>query len=140
MFRYETRTDLMIARNAMEFIAGVSIPTSGSEQQREAKFSGKHAPHLMFLMDEADAVPDEVYRGIESCMSGGNTRLLCMFNPRTPSGAVYRMIRDGKAHVVKLIRLRASERPHGRGCHPRRGRPTHHNPAHQRVGPAARRQ
>ncbi len=102
MFRYETRTDLMIARNPMEFIAGVSIPTSGSEQQREAKFSGKHAPHLMFLLDEADAIPDEVFRGIESCMSGGNTRLLCMFNPRTPSGAVYRMIRDGKAHVVKL--------------------------------------
>lgn len=97
--RYETRTDLMIARNPMEFICGVSIPTSGSEQQREAKFSGKHAPHLMFILDEADAVPDEVYRGIESYMSGGNTRLLCMFNPRTPSGAAYRMIRDGKAHV-----------------------------------------
>ena len=69
MFRYETRTDLMIARNPMEFICGVSIPTSGSEQQREAKFSGKHAPHLMFILDEADAIPDEVFRGIESCMS-----------------------------------------------------------------------
>ncbi len=53
-------------------------------------------------MDEADAVPDEVFKGIESCMSGGNARLLCMFNPRQEQGEVYRMIRDGRANVARL--------------------------------------
>jgi hypothetical protein len=84
------------------FIAGVTIPTSGTEQQREAKFSGKHAPNLFFIVDEGDAVPDEVYRGIDACMSGGNARLLIMFNPRNESGPVYRMERDRLANVITL--------------------------------------
>jgi hypothetical protein len=75
---------------------------SGTEAQREAKFSGKHAPHLLFIVDEGDAVPDEVYRGIESCMTGGHARLLVMFNPRAELGEVYRMERDGRANVVQL--------------------------------------
>lgn len=84
------------------FISGVTIPSSGTEAQREAKFSGKHAPYLLFIIDEGDAVPDEVYRGIESCMSGGHARLLVMFNPRNQSGEVHRMERDRRANVVKL--------------------------------------
>ena len=71
-------------------------------EQREAKFSGKHAPHLFFVCDEGDAIPFEVYRAIESCISGGHARLLIMFNPRHESGAVYRMIRDDRANVVHL--------------------------------------
>jgi hypothetical protein len=35
-------------------------------------------------------------------MSGGVARLLIMFNPRGQTGAPYRMIRDGRANVVKL--------------------------------------
>ena len=65
--------------------------------------SGKHAPYLLFIVDEGDAVPDEVYRGIESCMSGGiMARLLVMFNPRAEMGAVYRMERDKKAKIISL--------------------------------------
>ncbi|MGV0974497.1 MAG: hypothetical protein ACOYBO_01060 [Azonexus sp.] len=83
------------------WLTGVAIPTSGTSAQREAKFSGKHAPYLLFIVDEADAVPDEVYRGIESCMSGGHVRLLVLFNPREQSGPVYRMIKSG-AHTIEL--------------------------------------
>lgn len=83
------------------WLTGVAIPTSGTSAQREAKFSGKHAPHMLFIVDEADAVPDEVYRGIESCMSGGHVRLLVLFNPREQSGPVYRMIKAG-AHLIEL--------------------------------------
>lgn len=87
------------------FIKGVTIPSTGGEKEREAKFSGKHAPYMMFVLDEADAVPDPVYKGIESCISGGFTRVLCMFNPRHESGEVYRWIRDGRANVVHLSAL-----------------------------------
>jgi hypothetical protein len=83
----------------------VTIPSSGTAAQREAKFSGKHAPHLLFILDEGDAIPDEVYRGIESCMSGGYARLLVMFNPRAEIGEAYRMERDGRANVVSLSAL-----------------------------------
>jgi len=93
---------LHIERNAKEFITGVRIPASGSPKQREAKFSGKHAPYLLFVVDEGDAVPPEVYQGIEACMSGGHTRLLIMFNPRQPLGRAYQMQREGIANVVHL--------------------------------------
>jgi hypothetical protein len=102
LFGGDTLTNLHIARSPQTFLTGVTVPMSGTEAQREAKFSGKHAPHLLFILDEADAVPDEVFKGIESCMSGGHARLLCMFNPRAEVGPVYRMERDGRAKVVQL--------------------------------------
>lgn len=102
LFERDTVKNLHVSRSAQSFLTGVTIPTSGSEAQREAKFSGKHAPFLLFIVDEGDAVPDEVYRGIESCMSGGHARLLIMLNPRAEAGEVYRMSRDRKAKVVSL--------------------------------------
>jgi hypothetical protein len=113
--------NLHISRGAQTFLTGVTIPSSGSEAQREAKFSGKHSPHILFIIDEGDAVPDEVYKGIESCMSGGHARLLIMFNPRAEAGAPYRMERDGRANVVHLsafnhpnVRAGQDENPRGR--------------------------
>ena len=102
IFADDTLTSLNIARSKNEFITGVTIPMSGSSEQREARFSGKHAPHLLFIIDEGDAVPEEVYRGIESCMSGGHIRLLIMFNPRAKSGSVYRKEQSREGHVVHL--------------------------------------
>lgn len=67
--------------------------------------SGKHSPHLFFVGDEADAVPEPVYSGIESCMSGGHARLLLMFNPRKPVGPVYLRIQNNQANVVHLSAL-----------------------------------
>jgi len=96
---------LDIGENADSFIAGVSIPTSGSKEEREAKFSGKHAPHMLFIVDEGDAVPNEVYDGIESCLSGGVARLLIMFNPRAPVGPVYFKEKYNLANVVHLSAL-----------------------------------
>jgi hypothetical protein len=102
LFRLDDSKILHISKSAQSFLTGVTIPMSGTEAQREAKFSGKHAPYLLFIVDEGDAVPDSVYRGIESCMSGGHARLLVMFNPRTEAGEAYRMERDGRANVVQL--------------------------------------
>ncbi len=104
MFENDTITSLHIQSedNPKSFIDGVTIPMAGSEEQREAKFSGMHAPNLFFVLDEGDAIPDEIYRAIESCMSGGFARLLVMFNPKRRLGAVYRMIRDGRCAVVSM--------------------------------------
>lgn len=96
---------LRVQRDAEWWLVGRAIPGNGTEKEREAKFSGVHAPYLLFVVDEGDAVPDEVYQGIESCMSGGFVRLLVLFNPRAPRGPVYRMIQSGQAHVVTLDAL-----------------------------------
>ncbi|HDO36675.1 MAG TPA: hypothetical protein ENH07_10345 [Nitrospirae bacterium] len=103
LFENHIKTSLDIRRGPEDFLTGVTIPSSGTAEERESKFSGKHQKHLLFVLDEGDAIPDDVYRGIESCMSGGvKIRLLIMFNPRQASGAVFRMIRDHEAHVVHL--------------------------------------
>lgn len=93
---------LNIQQSPRHFLTGVTIPSSGDPKTKEAKFSGKHSPYLMFIFDEGDAIPDEVYAGRESCTSGGKFRTLIMLNPRQQKGAVYRMIRDGHANVVHL--------------------------------------
>jgi hypothetical protein len=105
IFKNDKQMVLEVSRSAKSFLVGVTIPTSGTETQREAKFSGKHAPYLLFLVDEGDAVPDEVYKGIESCISGGHVRVLIMFNPRAEGGAVHRLERDHKANIVHLSAL-----------------------------------
>jgi len=91
-----------IRRHDESFMTAVAIPITGDSHERESKFSGKHSGHLMFVVDEGDAVPDEVYKGIESCMSGGDTKLLIMFNPRAKSGAVYIKETSGEAHIVEI--------------------------------------
>ena len=102
LFSSFTKTTLHVQRSAQSFLTGVTIPSSGTDAQREAKFSGKHAPYLLFILDEGDAIPDDVYRGIESCMTGGLARLLVMFNPRSEIGEAYRIQRDNRANVVHL--------------------------------------
>lgn len=88
--------------NPEHFIRPLTIPTQGSETEKQGKFSGKHAPHLFFFVDESDTVPEFVFNGIESCMSGTYDRLLCTFNPRCASGRMYQLERSGGANVVML--------------------------------------
>ena len=104
MFKGDKVTSLNIENgdDPQNVVMGVTIPVTGSDDEREAKFSGHHAPNLLFVLDEGDAIPDEIYRAIESCASGGKARLLVMFNPKRKLGAVYRMIRDGKCVAVNM--------------------------------------
>lgn len=102
LFENDRIKNLHVERSAQAFLTGVTIPLSGTAAQRQAKFSGKHAPYLLFVVDEGDAIPDEVFTAIEGCLSGGHGRLLVMFNPRSEAGEVYRMERDGRANIVQL--------------------------------------
>lgn len=88
--------------NAEHYLTKLTIPSQGSESDRQARFSGKHAPHLLFCLDEADAIPEACFNGIETCMSGDFDRLLCTFNPRQSAGRLYRLENNGGAKVVKL--------------------------------------
>lgn len=97
-----TLIDLEDEDDSIKLIKGLTIPSAGTAEDRVAKFSGKHAPSLLFIFDEGDAIPDEVYVGAEGCMSGGFVRMLILFNPKKESGEVYRMIRNKEANVVRL--------------------------------------
>lgn len=107
LFEHDHVKSLKISRKKLQFIKGVTIPSSGTHAERVGKFSGKHAPVLVFILDEGDAIPDAVYEGIESCMSGGTiVRILIMFNPRHESGEVWRKERSGLANVVEMSAFR----------------------------------
>ena len=118
LFQGDTIRSLEISRGPQEAIYGVTIPTSGTKEEREGKFSGKHAPELLFILDEGDAIPDEIYSGIESCMSGGNARLLIMFNPRGAMGHVRRLVDERRAAVVSLSAFRHPNVVEGRDVIP----------------------
>jgi hypothetical protein len=85
------------------YITGVTIPRSERPEEMESRFSGKHADALFFIFDEGDAIPRPVYKGAESCMSGGSiTKMLTLLNPRSPSGPVYEKVRNGECNVVRM--------------------------------------
>lgn len=102
IFAGERCTHLNVQRSGQEFLTGVTIPQSGTEAQRQAKFSGKHSPFLLFLVDEGDAIPPEIYMGIQSCMTGGVARMCIFFNPRAEVGPLYEMEKDRTANVIEL--------------------------------------
>lgn len=91
-----------IERNSKDFITALTVPTTGTDQVKEGKFSGKHHKHMLFIVDEGDTSPDFVYRGIEGCMSGGFVRLLILFNPRYEAGAPYQHEHNKTANVIHL--------------------------------------
>jgi phage terminase large subunit len=102
-FKGDKLTNLFLGQpKRKHWIAGLSIPTSGSAEERESKFSGKHNEYLLFIVDEGDAVPDEIYKGIDGCMSGGHSRLLILFNPKIQVGPIWNKERDGMANIVTL--------------------------------------
>lgn len=111
LFEGDTITSLLIKpsmdnpdgdEEPRHLIRGLTIPSSGTSKEREAKFSGKHSGHILFVFDEGDAIPDEAYQGAESCMSGGFARMLILLNPREQLGEVFRMIRDKRANIIQL--------------------------------------
>lgn len=106
LFGGESLNTLKLSRGPRSYITGVAIPTTGTPEERQAKFAGKHAPNILFIVDEGDAVPEEVYKGIESCMSGGHARLLILFNPKASRGPVYDLEHTGRGKVVHLSALR----------------------------------
>ena len=105
LFADDRKTIMHYERSPVEFMTGVTIPLSAPPDQREARFSGKHAPYLLFIVDEGDAVPPEIYRAIEGCMSGGFARMLIMLNPRSKAGPIWKMTREHRANIVQLSAL-----------------------------------
>lgn len=105
VFEMDKITSLNIARSSKSYLTGVTIPTTGDAKSREARVSGKHAPDLLFVMDEADAIPPEIYRGIESCMSGGNAKEVVLLNPRRKSGVPYDLEMKKRAAIHRMSAL-----------------------------------
>jgi len=84
---------------------GFTIPLSGTKEDRIARFQGHHSPHLLFIFDEAHAIPEEIWEAADSCMSGGHWRFLILSNPLAPNGPFYQRVRGGGWHVIEISAL-----------------------------------
>lgn len=86
----------------LPMVIGLTIPSAGDAETQATRVSGFHSPAQLAILDEADGIPDGVFKGLDGVLSGDNSRLVCLFNPKMKSGPVYRMIRDGLANIVHL--------------------------------------
>ena len=106
LFEMCSQRSMHLQLSPNHFLTGLSIPSSGTKEQRIAKFSGKHHKNgVLFINDEASAIPDEVFAGEETCASDDESRILAIFNPHNRAGWTYRTERDKQANVVSLSAL-----------------------------------
>ncbi len=67
----------------------VGLSTTEGVATREfgaVKMQGFHSPNLLVILDEAPGVPREIWRAVESLITGDNNKVLAIGNPTSPSG------------------------------------------------------
>lgn len=75
--------------NPNHFITSKNTDDSGGGGRERTH--GQHAPHQMFVVDEAEGVPQYVFDSIDSMGSGGVVIVLVLRNPRTTTCAAHKL-------------------------------------------------
>lgn len=81
-----------------------------SEETDPERFAGFHAPHILFIVDEASGVHESIYEAIEGNLASGDARLLAIGNPLQSSGQFYRAFHEEKPQW-KTIQLSYEQTP-----------------------------
>ncbi len=84
--------------------------TTKKDQASEhaTRMAGFHAPHLLFIFDEAGAIEKEIWDSIDGSLMQEGRKLLAIGNPSNPSSEFARFCRRKD---VKVIRLNSLEFP-----------------------------
>jgi hypothetical protein len=75
------QTDLILDGKKW-FATGITVQV-GKEEQSAVRFSGYHGPMILDIIDEASGVHKAIWKAVNGHMSGENSRLLAITNPRT---------------------------------------------------------
>jgi hypothetical protein len=70
-------------------------------------WSGYHSPNLMVIATEASGLEDETFNAIEGILTGGNTKLVLIFNPNRTNGEAYQSTRSREYVKFRLNCLEA---------------------------------
>lgn len=81
-----------------------------SEETDPERFAGFHAPHILFIVDEASGVHESIYEAIEGNLASGDARMLAIGNPLQSSGQFYRAFHE-EADQWKTIQLSYKDTP-----------------------------
>lgn len=77
--------------------------TSDSGGQGTSRVQGQHAPHILFVIDEAEGVPAFFFEAVNAMMTGSKVMLCIMIgNPKTRASEFYRW---GRKRGVKNYRF-----------------------------------
>ncbi|HEU0302806.1 MAG TPA: hypothetical protein VFR37_25315 [Longimicrobium sp.] len=70
-----------------------------------AKFQGQHGPYLMFILDEAEEIPQEVFDGIDAMSTGGVVIVLEVGNPQTRTSPFFQQTAraDTRTYVMSSL-------------------------------------
>lgn len=96
------RGEIKHNKKPLSFVKGVTIPQEGTEEKKESRMSGKHAPYIFVVVDEGDGVPDFVFRAVRGWLSGGKARLVIFYNPKERAGEVFNMRQNRGGNVIQL--------------------------------------
>lgn len=79
----------------------------GFSTREAGRFQGIHAPRLLFIVDEANALPEPIWEAIDACLVSERAQVLSLGNPIVPYGHFFRDLdREG------VTRIRISSRDH----------------------------
>ena len=81
--------DMKLEVAANHFATGMATNDNGGKGTERVQ--GQHNKYLMFIIDEAEGVPDFVWNAIDSMASGGIVIVLMLANPRTRSSRFHKM-------------------------------------------------
>lgn len=81
--------DLVLKKNDDHFVTGSNTDNAGGTGSERTQ--GQHGPHMIFALDEAEAIPEFVFKSLDSMTSGGISIVLYLGNPRTRLSNFYRV-------------------------------------------------
>lgn len=96
------------AENRDWFVKGKAV----SGQSTEA-IHGQHNDYILFLIDEAEGVPDFVYEAIRSMSAGAISIVLMLANPRTSTSYFHRLRGNKDVHNLRISCLNHPNVIHG---------------------------
>jgi len=88
-------------------ISGLTASVSSDEDVSTA-FSGLHAPHMLFVIDEAPGVPKPILEAIENTCTGGHNLRLALGNPRSQNDPLHDFCTQ---YGVKHVRVSELDHP-----------------------------
>lgn len=88
--------------------------TSVQNQDQGVKFQAAHAAKVLIIADEAIGIAMPIWDAIEGIMSGGDSRLLALYNPTVASGYVHQAATSARS-LWHNIRISAFDTPNLKG-------------------------
>jgi hypothetical protein len=99
--------------DAGEFLAAYGFSSSDND---ESAVQGRHAPHLLIVVDEAGGISHEMGKALYSLLTGGHTRMLLIGNPSTEEENTWfqKRCESGRANT-NVVRIAVGDTPNFSG-------------------------